>query len=207
MNDASLVLARPAQAARLVLLFHGVGASAADLAPLGTVLSQQLPEAVVVSVDAPNASTLGRGREWFSVVDITEASRPARIAQALPAFRDTVAHWQRDSGIAAARTTLVGFSQGAIMALAATQHEDACPAGQVVAVAGRYAALPDRRPTARVHLVHGEQDAVVPPRHAREAFAALQALGADVSLDLLPGLGHGIDGRAARLVASRVGEG
>ena len=37
------------------------------------------------------------------------------------------------------------------------------------------------------------------------AARALQALGGDVTLDLLPGLGHGIDARALRLVIQYLG--
>lgn len=200
MPDASVVIARPRQPARLVLLFHGVGSSAADLVPLGEAIAQAAPEAMVVSVDAAHPSTLGRGREWFSVVGVTEENRPARIAAAMPAFLQAVAHWQHESGLGPEATVLVGFSQGAIMALEATQA-DAAPAAHVIALAGRFAQGVRRAPAGvRIHLVHGEQDGVVPTRSSVEAARALQALGAEVTLDLLPGLGHGIDARALRIV-------
>lgn len=201
MPDASVVVAQPANAARLVLLFHGVGSSAGDLVPLGAAIAQACPDAMVVSVDAPHASTLGRGREWFSVVGITEQDRPERIARVLPLFLQAVAHWQRRSGIGAAATTLVGFSQGAIMALESTQVEGPPPAGRVIALAGRFAQGVRRAPKdVAIHLVHGAADPVVAPRFSVEAARALQALGAPATLDLLPGLGHGIDARVLRLV-------
>jgi phospholipase/carboxylesterase len=200
MPDASVVIARPRQAARLVLLFHGVGSSAADLVPLGEAVAQAAPEAMVVSVDAAHPSTLGRGREWFSVVGVTEENRPARIAAAMPDFLQAVAHWQHESGLAPGATVLVGFSQGAIMSLEATQA-DAAPAARVIALAGRFAQGVRRAPAGvRIYLVHGEQDGVVPTRFSVDAARALQALGAEATLDLLPGLGHGIDARALRLV-------
>lgn len=200
MPDASMVIARPRQPARLVLLFHGVGSSAADLVPLGEAIAQAAPEAMVVSVDAAHPSTLGRGREWFSVVGVTEQDRPGRIAAAMPAFLQAVAHWQQESGLGADATVLAGFSQGAIMSLEATQV-DAPPAARVIALAGRFAQGVRRAPQGvRFHLVHGEQDGVVPTRFSVEAAQALRALGAEVTLDLLPGLGHGIDARAVQLV-------
>lgn len=200
MPDASVVIARPRQPARLVLLFHGVGSSAADLVPLGEAVAQAAPEAMVVSVDAAHPSTLGRGREWFSVVGVTEENRPARIAAAMPDFLQAVAHWQHESGLAPGATVLVGFSQGAIMSLEATQA-DAAPAARVIALAGRFAQGVRRAPAGvRIYLVHGEQDGVVPTRFSVDAARALQALGAEATLDLLPGLGHGIDARALRLV-------
>ena len=205
MHDASIVLARPAVATQLILLFHGVGSSAANLVPLGEAIAQARPEAMVVSVDAPHPSTLGSGREWFSVVGITEQNRPERIAQAMPLFLATVAHWQQPSGVGPAGTVLVGFSQGAILALEATQV-DTAPAACVVALAGRFAQAVRRAPQGlQFHLIHGEQDTVVAPKSSVEAAHALQAVGGDVTLDLLPGLGHGIDARALRLVLGYVG--
>lgn len=202
MHEASVVVARPEGATQLVLLFHGVGSSAANLVPLGEAIAQSRSDAMVVSVDASHPSTLGSGKEWFSVVGITEQNRPERIARAMPLFLETVAHWQQSSGIGPDATALVGFSQGAIVALEATQV-DAMPsaAARVIALAGRFAEPARRAPQAlRYHLIHGEEDRVVPTRASIDAARALQALGAQVTLDLLPGLGHGIDSRAVRLL-------
>lgn len=94
MFEDSIVVARPQNAAQLVLLYHGVGSSAASLVPLGEAIAQACPDAMVASVDGPRPSTLGSGREWFSVVGITEQNRPERIAEAMPLFLDSVTHWQ-----------------------------------------------------------------------------------------------------------------
>lgn len=206
MHDGAIVIHAPAKAARLVLLFHGVGSTAAHLAPLGEAIAKAVPDALVVSVDGPHPSTLGSGREWFSVVGITEQDRPARIAQALPLFHQAVAHWQRHGGVDAAHTALVGFSQGAILALEATQTRAAPLAAQVVALAGRLA-TPARQapPGLRWHLIHGTQDGVVSPRYAQQAAAELKALSADVTLDLLDGLGHTIDARALQRLLGYLG--
>jgi len=40
MHEGSRVVARPEASDELLLLFHGVGSSAQDLAPLGEVLAQ-----------------------------------------------------------------------------------------------------------------------------------------------------------------------
>lgn len=207
MHERAVVVHRPERAEQLVLLFHGVGSSAAGLVPLAEAIAQARPAAMVVSVDAPHASTLGRGREWFSVVGITEQNRPGRIAAAMPLFLDTVAHWQQASAIGPDRTTWIGFSQGAILALEATQV-DATPvaAARVIALAGRFAEPVRRAPPAlQFHLIHGEEDGVVATRYSMEAAQALKTLGAEVTLDLLPGLGHGIDGRALGLLLGHLG--
>ncbi|HSV78739.1 MAG TPA: hypothetical protein VLK85_05975 [Ramlibacter sp.] len=49
--------------------------------------------------------------------------------------------WQRESGIGANATALIGFSQGAIMALESTQQPEPV-AARVIAIAGRFAQPP-----------------------------------------------------------------
>ena len=121
MHEGTQLVSQPEGSDRLILLFHGVGASAQDLSPLGQILAKARKLATVVSVEAPHPSQLGRGKEWFSVIGITEANRPQRIAQAMPLFLDAIRHWQNQTGIGPAHTVLIGFSQGAIMALASIQ--------------------------------------------------------------------------------------
>lgn len=201
MHEQSVVISQPEGASRLALLFHGVGSSAQNLVPVGKAIAHAHPDAMVVSVDAPHPSSLGSGREWFSVMGITEEDRPARIAQAMPLFRQTVADWQQRSSIGPEHTTLIGFSQGAIMSLESTQADMAPLAAQVVALAGRFA-VPVRRapPGVRFHLLHGAEDGVVPSRFAQEAAAEIEVAGGSVTLDLIAGLGHTIDARAMGLL-------
>ncbi len=204
MSDRSLVVASPAGATSLVLMFHGVGSSPADLVPLARSVAAHRPQAMVVCVCAPDPSSFGSGWQWFSVVGITEENRAGRIAQALPAFGAEVARWQAQAGVGPSGTTLVGFSQGAIMSLEATQVSQ--PAARIVAVAGRFAQPPRRAPQGVVfRFVHGEADPVIYPRLSLSAAESLQALGADASVQVMPGLGHGIDARAARAVLEAVG--
>ena len=206
MSDA-LLLQSPASPRHLFLLFHGVGAGPQDLAPLGLRLAQAFPEAAVVSVGAPDRSDLGGGLQWFSVLGVTEANRLDRVAATLPRFVATVKGWQEHLGVAPGDTTLIGFSQGAIVSLASTQLPDA-PAGRVVSLSGRYPALPARAPAGvRLDFVHGEADPVIPPGHARAAAEALRDLGADVTLDVLPGLAHGVSRVAEDLLVARLKNG
>lgn len=188
--------AEPGHSTELVLLFHGVGASARDLLPLGEALAEHRPMAWVVSVQAPDPSDFGRGWQWFSVQGVTEANRPDRVASAMPTFLQRVAAWQAQAGARPDRTTLIGFSQGAIMSLEATQALEVPLAARVIAIAGRFA-QPPRRVSAGtvVHLLHGDQDAVMPVNLAMTAEQQLRALGSRVSLQRFSGLGHGIDQR------------
>jgi phospholipase/carboxylesterase len=57
-----------------------------------------------------------------------------------------------------------------------------------------------------LHLMQGEQDRVMPLSLAVDAAAALRSLGAKVTLDPFPGLGHGVDTRVLRRIAERLEE-
>jgi phospholipase/carboxylesterase len=107
----------------------------------------------------------------------------------MPGFVATVKHWQQQAGLDAGKTLLAGFSQGAIMALESTQAEPML-ARRVVAMAGRYAVPPTRKPAATIHLLHGSADPVMPAALAQEACEQVMRLGGDATLDLVPGVGH-----------------
>jgi len=122
----------------------------------------------------------------------------------MPGFLRLVASWQHEARVGAAATTLIGFSQGAIMSLEATQ-QSASPVGRVVAIAGRFALPPRQAPaTTQFHLLHGEHDRVMPIELAVRAHQQVQALGAASTLDRFPGLGHGIDARVMECVQRRI---
>ncbi len=212
MMDLScdLILQQPTDSAsaELILLFHGVGARAEDLRSLGQALASARPQAWVVSVRSPNRSEFGTGWQWFSVQGVTEANRPDRVAAAMPAFCARVGAWQQRTGIEPGRTMLIGFSQGAIMALESLQcREPQRLASRVVGIAGRFVQPPHREAQGvKVHLMHGDEDRVMPVGLALEGHAALQRLGVAATLDRFPGLGHGVDGRVLEAILRQTAE-
>jgi phospholipase/carboxylesterase len=199
------VLHQPSAPARqLVLLFHGVGASPEGFEALAPALARD--DRWVVAVRSPFACDLGAGWQWFSVQGVTEANRPARVAEAMPHFAAAVQAWQARTGLDAGQTVLAGFSQGAIMALESTQCGTPL-AARVVAMSGRFAAPPRQAPAGLAwRFIHGVQDAVIPATFSTEAAAQLRAFGADARADILPGLGHGIDARALALLVAALDE-
>ena len=191
---SSIVIQKPAGLPQqLFLLLHGVGANAQDMVPVGQAFAARFPDAMVVSLAGFQACDFGQGRQWFSVAGVTQENRPARVAAVMPALQALIQQLQKSSGVAAAKTTLIGFSQGAIMALEATQCLPVL-ARRVIAFSGRFAAAPTLAPEgAEVHLIHGDTDAVMAVEYSRQAAQQLRALGVKVLLDIEPGMGHGIN--------------
>ncbi|MGB9093783.1 MAG: esterase, partial [Gallionella sp.] len=89
-------------------------------------------------------------------------------------------------------TALIGFSQGAIMALEfSIAHEGGV--GRVLSFSGRFATLPEKAPElTTLHLLHGENDSVIPVAHAYAAYARLTELQGDATLDIASSVGHEI---------------
>jgi phospholipase/carboxylesterase len=192
--DIGDLLQLPAREGPPQLLFihlHGGNSQPLAMAPVAERFAAAFPRAVHLLPEGFEPYDFGpEGRQWFSVRDIDDENRPARVAAVLPKLAALVAAAQHRFGIASASTALIGYSQGGIVALEAAQLEPPL-AGRVVAIAARYAALPDRAPAATVlHLAHGKDDTVVPARFAVEAATRLVSLGGDVTADIVPGIGH-----------------
>ncbi|MDK2773378.1 MAG: dienelactone hydrolase family protein [Tabrizicola sp.] len=178
-----------------VVLLHGVGSSGAAMRPLAEALGVAGNAHVP---DGPQPFDMGPGRQWFSVKGITEESRPVRIAAAMPIFRSMIEAFgdPQDS-------VLVGFSQGAIMALHAVA--DGLPVEAVFALSGRLAGPVRARATwPPITLLHGKADPVIPAQMAEATKAWLRAAGAAPDLRLFDGLAHGVDDRVLSVLGDHL---
>jgi phospholipase/carboxylesterase len=189
---------------QLILLFHGVGSTPESMVPIGSRLASQFPKAAVISVPSPDPCDAGTGHQWFSVRGITDDNRAERIAAVMPRFVECIRGLQRATRTTPAQTALIGFSQGAIMALEATQLDEHL-AGRVVSLAGRFAKAPERAPeSTTLHFIHGKSDPVIPYAHAVSAAERLIKLGADVTADVIPFLAHAVSPEVVELLVERL---
>lgn len=189
----------------IVVLIHGYGANGEDLLSLGSSWASLLPNTLFVAPDGPDASEMNPlGNQWFGLEDwdpsekLTEKqiARMVKDIQVLtPSFNQYLDELLKTHGLPPEKLALVGFSQGAMVALHIGLHRSEC-AG-VVAYSGAF--LDDPKETKIAHppilLVHGTADQVVPPFFSQVAEEHLKQLHVPVTLSLLPGLEHGIDGR------------
>jgi phospholipase/carboxylesterase len=185
--------ARPKQ---LVVLCHGLGADGYDLIDLAPSWAHACPDAVFASVHAPFPHDSGMGRQWWSVADRTPAVMEAGVCKAAPFLHNFLDTELARQELPADAYAIMGFSQGAMIALF-TGLRRPTPPRAILAFSGALI-VPDRLAAemtnhARVLLVHGEADDVVPVTRSREAEVALQAAGVPVDAHYIPRLGHGID--------------
>ncbi|SQB28364.1 esterase YpfH [Citrobacter koseri] len=176
-HDHFVVQSPDKPAKQLLLLFHGVGDNPVSMGEIGSWFAPLFPEALVVSIGGAEPCGPAPGRQWFSVQDVTEENRQARVDAIMPVFIETVRYWQKQSGVGPEATALIGFSQGAIMSLESIKAEPGL-ASRVIAFNGRYASLPETATTATtVHLIHGGEDRVIELSHAVAAQEALVRAG------------------------------
>lgn len=172
----------PKQSSHRLVLLHGWGADADDLLELGTLLVGS--QISVVSLRAPLAHPAGVGRQWY---DLQQNGWP-QLPQARSDLRSRLL--ALDTSVGLSQTVVLGFSQGAAMAL---DVATALPVAGVIACSGY--PHPDWQPddlSLPVLLSHGTQDPVVPHGASVELQRLLQSAGATVELLSFDG-GHSID--------------
>jgi phospholipase/carboxylesterase len=194
----------PAVAPRRLVLLHGWGADADDLLDLG----EQLAGAAVsvVALRAPLPHPGGFGRQWYDLLPQPDWSQ-------LPVARLDLRRRLEELGasVPLARTALLGFSQGAAMALDVATSAGAegvgLPLAALIACSGY--PHPDwmpARPRTKVLLTHGEQDPVVPFTASEEVERRLREAGGRVRRIGFRG-GHGIDPALLPKLAAFLAEG
>lgn len=181
----------------LMVLLHGVGATAESFAPIARALAPALPTTEFLVPDGTYPfDGGGRGRQWFSVRGVTEENRASRVDEAAQPLSAWIDRELAARKLGRDRLIVLGFSQGAIMAQWLALRTSPPPAA-IVALAGRLAVprQPSDSTTTDVLLVHGTADTVMPVQLAEQAAAELEARGLDVELRIVPGLAHGVDAR------------
>lgn len=195
MTDTLELLPASGRAEQLMILLHGRGDDAAAMLPLARAFRREFAHAALLLPQGFDAYDGGgepdaNRRQWMNGSAADEQGLIERTAAALPRLLRWVRAAQERLRAAPQATALVGFSQGAMLALEAV-HADDGVAGRVLAFGGRYATLPARAPKlTTLHFFHGGADTVHPAAHARQALQHLHVLHGDATLDIAEGVGH-----------------
>lgn len=195
--------ARGADAVTGVVMIHGRGGSGPDI--LSLLSHAGLPGVAAVAPEAPSGSW------WPTSFLAPSAQMEPHVQRGLAAVADGVAALEGE-GLARDRIWLLGFSQGACLALEAFARAGEGLAG-VMAFSGGlvgtgdadgpaeealYGAAPKRfdyagrRQGAKVWLSVHERDPHIPLKRVQESAAILTAMGASVETRVYPGAGHGV---------------
>ena len=187
----------------LIVLLHGRGASAEDLVPLAEELGTAGYRFVF-----PNGRLRLEGLGW----DAYAWYELERVARDLPASRAALeallAKLWAHTGLGPAQTVLVGFSQGAVLALDVGLRAAKRFAG-LVAMSGYLYEDDDLAPALsrardqRVLIVHGQHDPLLPLARAQTARRTLEAAGLAPEYHEFP-MGHEVSAASLAVVATFV---
>jgi phospholipase/carboxylesterase len=183
----------------LVVLLHGLGADGNDLIDMAINWQPDpnMLKAEFVALNAPfPCDTVPHGRQWFSVQDRSPEKMIAGLREAADILNPTIDAMLEKRHIDDSHLALVGFSQGAMLALHAGLRRPNKMAGIVGfsgALHGPELLSEEIRSKPPVFLVHGDADTVVPFENMARIQAALTAQDVPVTALARPGLGHGID--------------
>lgn len=178
------------RAKAVVLAIHGRGADAASILTLADVLA--MPD---IAFLAPEAA----GRAWYpqsfiAPIAVNEPWLSRSLAQ-IASVLDALAA----AGVPDGRIALLGFSQGACLALE-TAIRRPRPYGAVIGLSGGYIGplgeerrSADRLDGASVFLGCSDIDSHIPLRRVQETTRLLTAMGAEVTERIYPGFGHAVN--------------
>lgn len=186
-----------------VVMIHGRGGSGPDI--LSLLAHAGLPSVAAVAPEA-------RGGSWWPTSFLAPAAQmEPHVQRGLLAVAEAVAALEGE-GLARDRIWLLGFSQGACLALESFARAGEGLAG-VMAFSGGlvgtgdagggaeealYGAAPKRfdypgrREGAKVWLSVHERDPHIPLKRVQDSAAVLTAMGARVETRVYPGAGHGV---------------
>lgn len=189
MAEQPPVIVEPSQspATAVVIILHGLGASAHDFDPLIPALS--LPEDLAVRFVSPHAPilpvTVNNGMEMPAWYDIIDMSLTRQVDE--DQLRDSAQRIHRlineqiAAGIDSRRIVLAGFSQGGAVAYeAALTYPE--PLAGVLAMSTYFATADSITPSEAsratpIEIHHGTQDPVVDELLGRRAAKRLEEMG------------------------------
>ncbi|MFC3691130.1 alpha/beta hydrolase [Chenggangzhangella methanolivorans] len=192
----------------LVVFLHGFGADGNDLIAIGAEWRRAMPDVAFVSPHAPERCMAApTGRQWFPLTFRDPDERRRGVIAARPTLDAFLDAELARHGLSDDRLVLIGFSQGAMMALHAGLRRKAPPAA-IIGFSGMLVSPEALKEEATcrppILLIHGERDDVIPVDALFAATDGLAAAEIPVEWHLSPGLGHGIDGEGLRQGAAFV---
>ena len=182
-----------------MIMLHGRGGSAADMLALADILAR--PDLAYV---APQAA----GHSWYPYPFTAPIERNEPWLSSALRVIDNLLERLGDAGFGSERVVLLGFSQGACLALEyAARHARRYAgviglSGGLIGPEGTPRDYPGSLAGTPVFLGCSDVDPHIPLARVRDTTAVLRRLGAVVTERIYPGMGHLINEDEIRFVQS-----
>ncbi|MEB3121323.1 MAG: alpha/beta hydrolase [Snowella sp.] len=158
----------------ILVLLHGWGADANDLAPLAQVFDLPHYQCLFPNAPFPHPE-VPSGLAWYAL----ETPDYYGLAESRQQLRDWLLSLEDQTGVPLSRTVLGGFSQGGAMTLDVGLE---LPLAGLFSLSGylHFQPHPLTTPIPPILMVHGKQDFVVPIEAARQTRDALNRINAKI---------------------------
>lgn len=182
----------------VIVYLHGLASNGEVIEGLRARLQSSFPRALIAAPNAPELlSADGDARQWWPHTNLRQRSIAAGVKRAVPALQRYLDALLAAASLGDDRLVLVGFSQGAMLALHAglTRRRKVAAvlaySGMLAARALPYRAF-GRKP--RIMLMYGLSDPIIPAAYQLPAGPRLAAYGCPVRSHVRSDLGHAING-------------
>ncbi|NUY39396.1 phospholipase [Wolbachia endosymbiont of Litomosoides brasiliensis] len=186
----------------LVICLHGWGSSGDNFIHLAKVMSKSLPNSCFIAPNAPSEREIGEGYQWFSLEDCSEEVLYNGVKSAASIVNHFIDKKLKEFSLKDTQLSLVGFSQGAMLAIHAALTRSQCCAS-VIAYSGRFLSplrvAPKIKSRPNMCIIHGDTDDVVPFSSLDLAVKALKENGINVEGHPIRALGHVINEEGIKL--------
>lgn len=178
---------------KLFILLHGYGADKNDLISLAPEFAEYFPDAYFISPNAPHSCEMSPfGYQWFGLRNFSEKELIEGVEDVAPILNNFIDRQLTKFNLKEKDLVLLGFSQGAMMALYVALRREK-PVAAVLAFSGLLVGDNDINCKPPVCLIHGTFDPVVTFNYMGQAEKALKKMGVPVEAHARHGLPHGID--------------
>jgi phospholipase/carboxylesterase len=193
---------------RLLIFLHGAGSNPDSFAPVAIAWQLKFPTAAafVLQASEPSAVPASEGFmprfDWFN----SQVPDHATVRGATLTAEKAIRTIQANTGLGVHQTIVIGYSQGATVALDIARLAPKV-ADIVVSYAGQLSGAilaGEKISASALHLIHGELDSLVTLDKAQRAYAQLMQAHGDVTLDILEDGTHTIDQDSINVGTTRV---
>ncbi len=185
---------------KLVILLHGYGSNKYDIFPLMDSFLDILVDAQCISVNAPFNCEFGQGFQWFPLKNMKYDYIYKEIKKNYKILQDFIDTQIKRFNLDYKDVLLIGFSQGAMLALYAGLRIPHKLRG-IIAFSGllvdNFKSLSNELKCKQdIMLIYGTDDEVIPPEYFAFSEKLLLSLGINFFSEQVIGLDHSIDIRA-----------
>jgi phospholipase/carboxylesterase len=182
---------------QLFILLHGENSSGDNFIEYGEALSNALPEAVFTAPNAPFPFGNEPGKRlWFEIEGKSADAILDGIEKITPSLNDYIDDQIEKYGVQDHNVALIGFSQGAMLALHAGLRRKR-RLGAIVSYSGMLIGpeilLRELASQPKVFFIHGKDDRSVPAERVMDSVTKLMELNVPAELRFCYGIGHAIN--------------